>query len=71
MNLVCSPLKLLFLHIPRFLFQIAGIIRIVNRGKRAFKKALKKQGLPEDVVNVLVEEFSVDVNWREILRKNM
>ncbi|AMQ18182.1 hypothetical protein [Thermococcus peptonophilus] len=63
MSLVRSLFKLLFLHIPKSLFQIAGIIRIVNRGKRAFRKALREKGLPEDVVDVLVEGFFVEVDW--------
>jgi hypothetical protein len=60
-------LKLLFLHTPKSLFQIAGIFRILNRGKKAFKKALEKEGLPDDVVDILTEEFSINLNWREII----
>lgn len=66
MSLVSSLLKLLFLHIPRSLFQIAGgLVRIVRRGgRRAFRKALKKEGLPEEVVDALTEEFFVEVDWK-------
>ncbi|MBP1912581.1 hypothetical protein [Thermococcus stetteri] len=67
MSLISSLLKLLFFHIPRSLFQIAGIVRIVRRGRRAFRKALKREGLPEDVVDVLVEEFFVEVDWKELI----
>ncbi|ASJ02466.1 hypothetical protein A3L09_03950 [Thermococcus profundus] len=69
MNLVRSLLKLLFLHIPRLLFQIAGLTRVVRRGRRAFKRALKKEGLPEEIANVLTREFFVDINWRELVFK--
>ncbi|MDK2914197.1 MAG: hypothetical protein PWQ79_1112 [Thermococcaceae archaeon] len=67
MILVRSLLKLLFFHIPRTLFHIAGIFRVVRRGRRAFRKALKKEGLPEEVVDVLTEEFFVDVDWKGII----
>ncbi|BAD84416.1 hypothetical protein, conserved [Thermococcus kodakarensis KOD1] len=67
MSLVSSLLKLLFLHIPRSLFQIAGLVRIVRRGRRAFRKALKKEGLPEEVVDALTEEFFVEVDWKGMI----
>ncbi|WP_231963877.1 hypothetical protein [Thermococcus chitonophagus] len=43
----------------RISFGVAGIVRIVNRGERAFKKALIKEGLPQEVVEELMEEFSL------------
>lgn len=57
MSLVRSLLKLLFFHIPRSLFQIAGLVRIVRRGRRAFRKSLKAGGLPKEVVDALMKEF--------------
>ncbi len=51
------------------MFHIAGLFRILNRGKKAFRKALRREGLPDDVVEVLVEELSPDVEWKELLRK--
>jgi hypothetical protein len=70
-NLARSLLKLLFFHIPRVLFHVAGLVRVINRGKIAFRKSLMKEGLPEEVVDILIEEFSVSVNWRELLKRNM
>lgn len=67
MSLVRSLLKLLFFYIPRSLFQIAGIVRVVRRGRRVFRKALKKEGLPEEVVDVLTEEFFVEVDWKGMI----
>jgi len=58
-------------YLPRLMFHIAGLFRIFNRGKKAFRKALEKEGLPDDVVEVLVEGLSPDVEWKELLRRNM
>lgn len=63
MSLFSSLLKLFFLHVPKFLFQIVGIIRVLNRGKRAFRKALNEEGLPDGVVDTLTEEFFIDIDW--------
>jgi len=51
------------------MFHIAGLFRIFNRGKKAFRKALRREGLPDDVVEVLVEGLSPDVDWKELLRR--
>lgn len=64
-------LRFFLYYLPRLMFHIAGLFRILNRGKRAFRKALEKEGLPDDVVEVLAEELSPDVDWRELLRRNM
>jgi hypothetical protein len=50
-------LKLLFFHSPRVLFHVAGLVRAINRGKRAFRSSLKAGGLPEEVIDALMEEF--------------
>ncbi|AFN03087.1 hypothetical protein PFDSM3638_01430 [Pyrococcus furiosus DSM 3638] len=51
------------LYVPRVLFYIAGIIRHYNRGKRAFKKALKEEALPPDVVEILSREVEINLGW--------
>ncbi|WP_297477949.1 hypothetical protein [Thermococcus sp.] len=62
-------LKFLLFHLPRLLFQVAGLLRVINRGKRAFRKGLKAEGLPEEVVEELVKEFDPleGVNLRELM----
>lgn len=67
MRLVRSFLKLFFLHILLSLFQIAGLVRVVRRGRRAFRKALEKEGLPKEVVDVLAEGFFVEINWKGLI----
>jgi len=56
-SLVRSLLRLLFLHVPRILFHIAGLVRAINRGKRAFRGGLKTGGLPGEIIDILMEEF--------------
>ena len=51
-----SVFRLLF-HLPKIAFQVAGIFRAINRGKRAFRKGLRDGGLPEELVEDLVREF--------------
>ncbi|WP_297487645.1 hypothetical protein [Thermococcus sp.] len=65
-----SLLSFLFFHLPRITFQIAGILRAIKRGKRAFRKALKAEGLPKDAVEELVREFDPleNVSLGELLR---
>ncbi|WP_297063540.1 hypothetical protein [Thermococcus sp.] len=61
-------LKFLLFHLPRLLFQVAGLLRVINRGKGAFRKALKTAGLLGEVVEELVKEFNPlkGVSFREI-----
>lgn len=51
-------LKFLLFHLPRIAFRVAGLLRVINRGKRAFGKALKAEGLPEELVEELLREFN-------------
>ena len=69
MKLFRSLFLFLFFHFPRIAFQVAGLIRAVNRGKRTFGKSLKREGLPEEVVEELVREFDplVDVSFKGLL----
>ena len=62
-------LKFLFFHLPRLLFQVAGIVRAINRGKRHFRKGLESEGLPEEFVGELVRAFDPleSFGLREIL----
>jgi len=50
-------LKFLLFHLPRILFQVAGLLRAINRGKRAFKRGLDSENLPKELVEELVREF--------------
>jgi len=67
----------LILFFFRFLFRLlrisfgmAGIVRVVNRGERAFKRALIREGLSQEVVERLMEEFSLRkvFNFQRFLR---
>ncbi|NJE48022.1 hypothetical protein E3E30_00285 [Thermococcus sp. 9N3] len=55
-----NPLSFLrfFLRLPSLAFKIAGLVRITNRARRSFKRVLRAEGLPEDVVDELGEHFS-------------
>lgn len=44
-----------------------GLVRIVCRGRRVFRKVLKKEGLLEEVVDVFMEEFFVEVDWKGMI----
>ncbi|NJE04952.1 hypothetical protein E3E36_02060 [Thermococcus sp. M36] len=57
MSLGRSLFKFLLFNLPRLLFQVAGLFRAVNRGKRHFKKALRSEGLPNELVEELMREF--------------
>ncbi|WP_297503810.1 hypothetical protein [Thermococcus sp.] len=57
MRTVRPLLKFLFFHLPRLLFQVAGLTRIIHRGKQAFRKGLESEGLPRELVEELVKEF--------------
>jgi len=63
-----SVFRLLF-HLPRIAFQVAGIFRAINRGKRAFRKALKAEGLPGELVEELLREFDPlkNFNLKELI----
>ncbi len=50
-------LKFLLFHLPRLLFQVASLLRVINRGKRAFRKGLESEDLPGELVEELVREF--------------
>ncbi|WP_297507565.1 hypothetical protein [Thermococcus sp.] len=65
-----SLLKFLFFHLPRIAFQTAGILRAINRGRRAFRRGLESGGLPKEVVEELVREFDPleGVNLRELMK---
>ena len=58
MKFLRSALYLLFLRVPAILFGIAGIVRITNRARRNFKKALRGEGLPAEAVEELGEHFT-------------
>ncbi|WP_456366744.1 hypothetical protein [Thermococcus sp.] len=68
-----SLVTLLLFHLPRISFQIAGIIRAVNRGRRAFRKALEGEHLPEELVDELVREFDPleNVSLGKLLRSSL
>jgi len=55
-----NPLPLLrfFLRVPSLVFRFAGLVRVTNRARRRFKKALRAEGLPEDVADELAREFA-------------
>ena len=63
-----SVFRLLF-HLPRIAFQVAGIFRVMNRGKRAFRKGLRDGGLSEELVEDLVREFDPlkNFNLKELI----
>lgn len=68
-----SLFTLLLFHFPRIAFQIAGIARAVNRGKRAFRKALEGENIPKELVEELVREFDPlkNVSLGELLRLSL
>ncbi len=63
------PILRFFLRLPLMAFRMAGLFRIINRARRGFKRALRKEGLPEDVIEVLVEGLVPDVEWKKFLRR--
>jgi len=67
---ILRPLfKFLFFHLPRILFQVAGLVRTINRGKRAFQRGLESENLPEELVEELMREFDPTEGFglREVL----
>ncbi|AEC52389.1 hypothetical protein PNA2_1475 [Pyrococcus sp. NA2] len=59
--LIIFLLKFLFFEIPKILFMIAGLFKVINRGNRAFRKALIKEDVPKEVVDSLCKELRLDV----------
>ncbi|AFK23233.1 hypothetical protein Py04_1663 [Pyrococcus sp. ST04] len=47
----------LILYIIRISFRIAGLVRMANKGRRSFKRALIENGFPKDLADELVEEL--------------
>ena len=47
-----------FISLPVIAFRIAGLLRITSQAKRDFKRVLKAEGLPGDVVEELGERFT-------------
>ncbi|WP_099211989.1 hypothetical protein [Thermococcus henrietii] len=66
-----NPLSFLrfFLRLPVIAFRISGLVRITNRARRGFRRVLRKEGLPEDIIEVLVEGLVPDVEWKKFLRR--
>ena len=60
-------LRFFFYCLPRLMFHIAGLFRIFNRGKRAFRNALEKEGLLDEVVEELIKDFTPSMPFRETL----
>jgi len=58
-----------FLRLPVIAFRMAGIVGVANRAKRRFRRELVGSGLPEDVVDVLVEEFDPGKPLRKLFQK--
>ncbi|KUH34717.1 hypothetical protein APY94_00610 [Thermococcus celericrescens] len=56
-----------FLRLPVIAFRMAGMVRITNRAKRGFKRALLDGGLPAEVVDELVGDFDPSAPLRETL----
>lgn len=53
-----SSLRLLII-IPKVLWNFAGMKRTVKRARRKFKKALVKNGLPEELAEELAKEYAI------------
>jgi len=68
-----SLLKFLFFHIPRIAFQIAGILRAIKRGKRAFRKGLESEGLPKEIIEELVKDFDPleGIDLKELINRKI
>ncbi|WP_226996547.1 hypothetical protein [Thermococcus sp. 5-4] len=50
-------------------FRMAGIVRVSNRAKRRFRRELVESGLPDEVVEELVNYFNPSAPLREMLFK--
>ncbi|WP_456368554.1 hypothetical protein [Thermococcus sp.] len=68
-----SLLKFLFFHIPRIAFQIAGILRAIKRGKRAFRKGLESEGLPKEIIEELIKDFDPleGIDLKELINRKI
>ena len=73
MKLFRSLFLFLFFHFPRIAFQVAGLLRVIKRGKRAFKKGLESEDLPRELVEELVREFDplAEVSLKELFNISM
>lgn len=49
----------LFLLFPRTLWGLAGIKRTLKKSRRAFKRAMIKNGLPRELAEELAREYAV------------
>ena len=56
-SLFFSILRLLMI-IPKTLWQLAGMKRVIKRGKRKFKKTLIKNGFPKELAEELAKEYA-------------
>lgn len=59
-----------FLRLPVIAFRMAGIVRVANRAKRRFRRELVESDLPDEVVDVLVEEFDPGKPLRKLFQKS-
>jgi len=57
LSLFLSFLRLMWI-LPKTLWQLAGMKRAIKRGKRKFKKALIKNGLPKELAEELAKEYA-------------
>ncbi|CAD5244767.1 conserved protein of unknown function [Thermococcus camini] len=48
-------------------FRMAGIVRVSNRAKRRFRRELVESGLPDEIVEELVNYFNPSTPLREML----
>ncbi|WP_232473326.1 hypothetical protein [Thermococcus thioreducens] len=56
-----------FLRLPVLAFRMAGIVRVSNRAKRRFRRELVGSGLPDEIVEELVNYFNPSTPLRETL----
>ncbi|WP_246454732.1 hypothetical protein [Thermococcus camini] len=56
-----------FLRLPVLAFRMAGIVRVSNRAKRRFRRELVESGLPDEIVEELVNYFNPSTPLREML----
>ncbi|WP_233421580.1 hypothetical protein [Thermococcus thioreducens] len=56
-----------FLRLPVLAFRMAGIVRVSNRAKRRFRRELVESGLPDEIVEELVNYFNPSTPLRETL----
>lgn len=56
-----------FLRLPVLAFRMAGIVGVSNRAKRRFRRELVESGLPDEIVEELVNYFNPSTPLRETL----